>query len=156
MNNSGEPTVKPGHRAFLCLICISTVVGSAFWMAQTTYAQPEPKTGFIPALAQTGQDSEEPHLWQVAEQLRSFTFEAQRTLYEVERAEQEETKNTLASQALTNIESAALVYSENLQSSLAVLAPAADAWIQEALDDALRAAQAKDGSALSDVESRCF
>ena len=154
MNSAGEPTVKPGHRALLCLICIATVVGSAFLMAETTHAQPEPKTGFIPALAQTGQESEEPHLWQVAEQLRSLTFDAQRALYEAERAEQEETRNALAAQALTNIESAALVYTENLQSSLAVLAPAADAWIQEALADALQAAQAKDGPALSAARGR--
>ncbi len=154
MNSAGEPTVMPGHRAFLCLICIATAVGSAFLMAQTTHAQPEPKTSFIPAFSQTGQGGEEPHLWQVAEQLRSFTFEAQRALYEAERAEREETKNALASQALTHIESAVMVYSEDLQSSLTVLAPASDAWIQSALDDALRAAQAKDGPALSAARGR--
>ncbi len=154
MNSSGEPTVKPGYRALLCLICIAIIVGSVFLIAETSRAQLEPKTSFNSALAQTGQDSEEPHLWQVAEQLRSFTFEAQRVLYEAERAEQDETRNTLVAQALTNIESAALVYIEDLQPSLSVLAPAADAWIQEALDDALQAAQAKDGPALSAARGR--
>ncbi|MYC97174.1 MAG: iron permease [Caldilineaceae bacterium SB0661_bin_32] len=154
MNSAGEPMVKPGIRAFLCLICIATVVGSVFLMAETSRAQLEPKTSFNSALVQTGQDSDEAHLWQVAEQLRSFTFEAQRTLYEAERAEQDETRNTLVAQALTNIESAARVYTEDLHSSLSVLAPAADAWIQEALDDALQAAQTNDGPALSAARGR--
>jgi high-affinity iron transporter len=129
-------------------------VCSAFLVAGTAHAQPGPNSGLSPALAQTGQDSEEPHLWQVAEQLRSFTFEAQRALYAAERAEEDETGNTLAAQALTNIESAALVYAENLHSSLAALAPASDAWIQQALDDAHQAAQAQDGPALSAARGR--
>ena len=85
----------------------------------------------------------------MAEQLRSYTFEAQRALYESERAEQEETKRILAAQAVANVESASESYADGLQSPLAVLAPAADAWIQEALADALHAAQDKDGPALS-------
>lgn len=154
MNNAGEPPVKPGNPAFLCLICIATVVCSAFLMVETAHSQPAPNSGLSPALAQTGQDGEEPHLWQVAEQLRSLTFEAQRALYAAERAEQDETGNTLAAQALKNIESASLVYTENLQPSLAALAPAADAWIQQALDDAYQAAQAQDGPALSAARGR--
>ncbi len=154
MNSAGEPKVKPGHRASLCLVCIATVVASAFFMAGTTHAQPRSKNNLISAFAQPGQESDETHLWQVAEQLRSFTFEAQRALYEAERAEQDEARNTLVSQSQTNIESAARVYTENLQPSLAVLAPAADSWIQEALNDALQAAQANDGPALSAARGR--
>ena len=154
MNSSGEPKVKPGHRAALCLICIATVVGSVFFMAETTLAQPRSGISLNSALAQSGQDSDEAHLWQVAEQLRSFTFEAQRALYEAERAEQDETRNTLAAQSQTNIESAIQVYNENLQPTLAVLAPAAAAWIEKALDDALQAAQANDGPALSAARGR--
>lgn len=152
MNSPGEP--KSGHRAFHCLICVAMIVGSAFFMADTSHAQPRSKDSLISAYAQSGQDSDDAHLWQVAEKLRSFTFEAQRALYEAERAEQDEAKNSLAAHSQTNIESAIRVYTENLKSSLAILAPAADAWIQEALDDALQAAQANDGPALSAARGR--
>ena len=143
-----------GNRTFLGLICIAIVLGSAVLMAETTHAQLKPRAGFVSPPAQHGQDDDETHLWQVAEQLRSFTFEAQRALYEAERAEHDETRNALAARSQTNIESAIRVYNENLQPSLAVLAPAAASWIQRALDDALQAAQANDGPALSAARGR--
>ena len=143
-----------GNRTFLGLICIAIVLGSAVLMAETTHAQLKPRAGFVSPPAQHGQDGDETHPWQVAEQLRSFTFEAQRALYEAERAEHDETRNALAARSQTNIESAIRVYNENLQPSLAVLAPAAASWIQRALDDALQAAQANDGPALSAARGR--
>ena len=154
MNSSNEPAAKPGRHAILCLVCIALLVGRAILMAETTHAQPAPKVNLLSAPAPAGQDNAQAQLWQVAEQLRSYTFEAQRALYEAERAEQEETKRTLAAQAVANVESASESYADGLQSPLAVLAPAADAWIQEALADALQAAQDKDGSALSAARGR--
>ncbi|MYH63495.1 MAG: iron permease [Caldilineaceae bacterium SB0675_bin_29] len=154
MNSAAEPTIMSGNRTFLGLICIAIVLGSAVLMAETTHAQLKPRAGFVSPPAQHGQDDDETHLWQVAEQLRSFTFEAQRALYEAERAEHDETRNALAARSQTNIESAIRVYNENLQPSLAVLAPAAASWIQRALDDALQAAQANDGPALSAARGR--
>ncbi len=154
MKSSNEPAAKPGHRAILCLVCIALLVGGAILMTETTHAQPAPIVNLHSAPAPDGQDNAQAQLWQVAEQLRSYTFEAQRALYEAERAEEEETKNTLAAQAVANVESATESYSDGLQSPLAVLAPAADAWIQEALADALHAAQDKDGPALSAARGR--
>ena len=154
MYSSDEPAANPVRRAILCLVYVALLVGSAVLMAETMHAQPVSNANVLSASAPAGQDNAEAQLWQVAEELRSFTFEAQRALYEAERAEQEEIKSTLAAQAVTNIESASERYADGLQPLLVVSAPAADAWIQEALADALHAAQTNDGPALSASRGR--
>lgn len=154
VKSANGPEANPGRRAIQCLICLALLVGNAFLLAETTHAQTATIASALSTPAPSRQDDAEAHFGQVAEQLRSFTFEAQRALSEAERAEQEDTKRTLAAQAVANIESASESYNTGLHPPLAALAPAADAWIQEALADALQAAQAKDGPALSAARGR--
>ncbi len=154
MKSSDEPATRPARRTIFYLASIALLLCGAILMAEKTHAQPAPTTVLLTVPAPAGQDHPQIQPWQVAEQLRSATFEAQRALYEAERAQQDDAKSALSAQAAAYIESASQSYADGLQLPLAALAPAADTWIQDALTDALRAAHTNDGPALSAARGR--
>lgn len=97
-----------------------------------------------------------PQPWQVAEQLRHLTFEAQRALYAAKRVEQQTSREEHLSTAMLHIETAAALYAEGLHAPLSLAAPAADAWIQDALTEAQQAIQANDGPVLAAARGRLW
>ena len=147
---------EPTHAGVARLVVLALLVCWAnLAAAGAAEAQPGQDVGASPAPVSPGQEAAQP-LWQAAEQLRSLTFEAQRALYEAERATQDETKADLAAQAVAHMGNAAESYAAGLRTPLAAAAPAADVWIQEALADARQAAEVGDGGALSAARGRLW
>ena len=144
---------KPMRFGVLGLVVLALLVCGAAWAAVAAEAQPA-RNADTPS-GSPEKEAAQP-LWQVAEQLRSLTFEAQRALYAAERATQAETKADLAAQAVDHIGTATERYAVGLRSPLAAAAPASDDWIQEALADARQAALDRDGAALSAARGRLW
>ena len=144
-------TDKPTRFGALCLVVLVLVVCGANLAAGAVEAQ-----DVVTPPAATPVQGAARQFWQMAEQLRSLTFEAQRALYAAERASQAETKHDLSAQAVSHIEAATERYTAGLHSPLAAAAPAADAWIQEALVEARQAVEAANGPALSAARGRIW
>ena len=151
MNRVLAWTDKPTRFGALCLVVLVLVVCGATLAAGAVEAQ-----DVVTPPAATPVQGAARQFWQMAEQLRSLTFEAQRALYAAERASQAGTKHDLSAQAVSHIEAATERYTAGLHSPLAAAAPAADAWIQEALVEARQAVEAANGPALSAARGRIW
>ena len=151
MNRVLAWTDKPTRFGALCLVVLVLVVCGATLAAGAVEAQ-----DVVTPPAATPVQGAARQYWQMAEQLRSLTFEAQRALYAAERASQAGTKHDLSAQAVSHIEAATERYTAGLHSPLAAAAPAADAWIQEALVEARQAVEAANWPALSAARGRIW
>ncbi len=155
MNSLVERTGNPARIGALCLVFL-TLVFAATLAPLTVDAQSPQEGESSPApSSHLQEDTEQIPLWQLAEDLRSLTFEAQRALFAVERAPQSE-QAELAAEAVSNIETATENYTAGLGALLTAAAPDADAWIKEALADALQAVETGDGAALSSARGRVW
>ncbi len=154
MNSLVERTGNPTRTGAQCLVFL-TLLFAATLAPLTADAQSSQEGESSPAPSSRLQDTEQIPLWQLAEDLRSLTFEAQRALFAVERAPESE-QAELAAEAVSNIETATENYTAGLGALLAAVAPDADAWIKEALADALQAVEAGDGAALSSARGRVW
>jgi len=147
VNSLVERTGNPKRSGALCL-AVLMLVFAATLAPLSAGAQSPQESELSPAPSAPLQDTKQIPLWQLAEDLRSLTFEAQRALFAAERAPQSE-RAELAAEAVSHIENATENYTAGLGALLAAAAPAADKWIREALADALQAVEAGDGRALS-------
>lgn len=138
----------------LCLLFL-TLFFAATLAPMAAAAQSPEKGESSSAPSSPLQDTEQIPLWQLAEELRSLTFESQRALFAAERAPQSE-QAELAAEAVSHIETATENYTAGLGAHLAAAAPAADKWIKEALADALQAVESGDGGALSSARGRVW
>ena len=152
MNSLVERTGNLKRSGALCLVAL-TLVFAATLAPLTAGAQSPQESELSPAPSAPLQDTEQLPLWQLAEDLRSLTFEAQRALFAAERAPQSE-RAELAAEAVSHIETATENYAAGLGALLVAAAPAADTWVREALAGALQAVESGDGAALSSARGR--